>query len=247
MTDLAPTPKRSLVADLAAQAGLEPAKFYEAIKAQCGCEHATDADFAALLMTSQAYGLNPVMRQLYLMKTKRGIQVVIPVDGYLKLMRAHPDYLSHTCVLGGEEDDAFAEATIYTKSQVAAGTPPFAHREWLKECRGNSGPWGSHPRRMLQHKAMSQAVRYCFAIYTPDDDEWTRADEQPVSVPVDVTPVVPMEEETVPADAPPVDTEGMAAQFVEDVEASGFVPPETVDEGEPIDLSKPKDGSLPWK
>ena len=202
-SDLAPatTPQRSLVADLAAQAGLDPKKYYAAIKAQCGCKEATDADFAALLMTSQAYGLNPIMRQLYLMKTKKGVQVVIPIDGYLKLMRAHPDYLSHTCDLGGAEDDAFAEATIYTKAQVAAGTPPFTHREYLSECRVPpretrngplDGPWQSHPRRMLQHKAMSQAVRYCFAIYTMDEDEWDRAGEAAPAEVLDVTPAVPL-------------------------------------------------------
>lgn len=198
MNQLATTEKRSLVADLAAQHGLEPAKFYATVQEMCGCQDARPEHFAGLLMVAQQLNLNPVTRQLYLMPTKKGVQVVVPVDGYLALLNRHPRLVSHTCEIGSDEIGGnYAEVTIYTRDQVAAGLPPFKHREYMEECRGNSGPWKSHPIRMLKHKAYSQAVRYCFGVYAPDEDEFRRAGlavdgDEPRSVPADIAPAVPL-------------------------------------------------------
>jgi hypothetical protein len=193
--EIAKTEKRSLVAELANAAGLEPAAYYKTMQEMCGCQGASPENFAGLLMVAKQLGLNPITRQLYLMKTQRGVQVVVPVDGYLSLMRRHPDYLSSTCEMGSDDIGGnYAEVTIFTRSQHAAGLPPFKHREYMKECQGNSGPWRSHPTRMLKHKAYSQAVRYCFGVYAPDEDEWHRAglaeSDEPREVPAEIRPSV---------------------------------------------------------
>lgn len=176
MSDLAKTDKRSLISDLAEKHGLEPQKFYATVQEMCGCKNAKAEHFAGLLMVASQLDLNPVTRQLYLMPTQSGVQVVVPVDGYLAILNRHPRLVSHTCEIGSDDIGGnYAEVTIFTKDQVAAGLPPFKHREYMNECRGDSGPWRSHPIRMLKHKAYSQAVRYCFGVYAMDEDEWHRA------------------------------------------------------------------------
>lgn len=194
MGELARTEKRSLVAELADAAGLEPAKFYATVQQMCGCQGATPEAFAGLLMQAKKLGLDPITRQLYLMKTQRGVQVVVPVDGYLSILRRQPDLVGHTCEMGTDDIAGdYAEVTIYTRDQVAAGLPPFRHREYMSECRGNTGPWTSHPVRMLKHKAYSQAVRYRFGVYAPDEDEFRAhglADDEPRAIPADIAPVV---------------------------------------------------------
>jgi hypothetical protein len=54
---------------------------------------------------------------------------------------------------------------------------PMVVREYLKECYRDVGPWNSHPRRMLRHKAFIQCARMAFGfggIYDPDEGERIR-------------------------------------------------------------------------
>lgn len=252
MTNLAKTEKRSLVAELANEAGLEPAAYYKTMQEMCGCAGASPENFAGLLMVAKQLGLNPITRQLYLMKTQRGVQVVVPVDGYLSLMRRHPDYLSSTCEMGTDKIAGdYAEVTIYTRGQVAASLPPFRHREYMAECKGNTGPWRSHPTRMLKHKAYSQAVRYCFGVYAPDEDEWQRAGmatDEPRAVAAEVHPVVELDalESGESGTSSAVDDSGNGAG----VTIIGATPDPSDDDDEwdaPDEVAgMPKQSDIPW-
>lgn len=219
-SELATTEKRSLVADLAANVGLEPAKFYAAVQRQCGCPGASPEDFAALLMTAQAYDLNPVMREMWLLDTGRGrIRATISHDGFFKIMVRHPDYLNHTYDLGEDAQGQFGEVTIYTKAATAMGVPPYKHREYLHEVRKPSGPWKTHTMRMLRGRTISQGVRHRFAIAAPDPDEAIAVDAfvkdvQGAEV-VDCTPAIPMQSLVVEMTAEQMDADVVDVPFDE--------------------------------
>ena len=175
-TELIATKPALLLPRLAATAGLAPDKYYAAIKATCGCNGATDESFAVLLMVADRYQLNPMLKQLYLMETKRGVQPVIPIDGWVPLLVNYHDYLAHDVVLVWEGDPVktkciAATCRIWTKSRNATGLGPYEHMELMSECHRDTGPWKSHPTRMLGHKAVIQATRRCFGIYVMDEDE----------------------------------------------------------------------------
>ena len=176
------TAKPSLLQRLSSAAGLDPAKFYAAVKTTCGCQGASDEHFAVLLMTADKYQLNPALRQLFLMPTKKGIEVVIPLDGWVPLLVNHPDYLAHEVVLhwdGKPYSTKVVAATcrIWTRSRNALNLGPFEHFEIMAECWRETGPWKSHPTRMLGHKAVIQAARRCFGIYVMDSDEAASIEE----------------------------------------------------------------------
>jgi hypothetical protein len=171
-----------LLERLAGIVGLDPQKFYATVKSMCGCDGARDEHFAALLMVADKYQLNPTLNQLYLVPTKRGIQVVIPVDGWVPLLTAHPDYLAHDVVMIWEGEPYRSKAIaatcrIWTRSRRALDLGPFEHTELLSECYRDTGPWKSHQQRMLGHKAVIQATRRCFGIYVMDSDEAARIGE----------------------------------------------------------------------
>ena len=196
-TELVTVKTAMLLPRLASAAGLEPAKFYSAVKTTCGCEGATDEHFAVLLMVADKYQLNPMLKQLYLMKTQKGVQVIIPVDGWVPLLVHHPDYLAHDVVLHWE-GVAFnskclaASCRIWTRTRQAIGQGPFEHAETMQECYRDTGPWKSHPTRMLGHKAVIQATRRCFGIYVMDEDEARNIGEtlpsRGYSLPTDTSP-----------------------------------------------------------
>lgn len=174
----------SLIQRLSGSVGLEPQKFYSAVKTVCGCQGATDEHFAVLLMTADKYQLNPTLRQLFLMPTKKGIEVVIPVDGWVPMLTKHGDYMAHEVVLhwAGEPLKSkciAATCRIWTRSRQALGLGPFEHVEMMAECERETGPWKSHPTRMLGHKAVIQGTRRCFGIYVLDEDEARNIGEVP--------------------------------------------------------------------
>lgn len=174
-----PNEQATLVAEMAQGAGLDSRRYFETIKQMCGCKKATTETFYALLIQAKRLDLDPLAKQLYMIDTSHGPRLVIPIDGYLRIMLRHPRYVSHTVIETNDSNGNAVSATIkiFTKEQVGAGLPPFEHTEYMSECKGNSGPWRSHPRRMLKHKVVSQGVRYCFGAYLPDEDEWKRAAE----------------------------------------------------------------------
>ncbi|MFO1465836.1 MAG: recombinase RecT [Steroidobacteraceae bacterium] len=62
------------------------------------------------------------------------------------------------------------ECTIERKDR----SMPVSVREYLAECERDTGPWKSHPRRMLRHKALIQCARIAFGfagVYDPDEGD----------------------------------------------------------------------------
>ncbi|GAF93963.1 unnamed protein product, partial [marine sediment metagenome] len=128
-SELATTGSLDMVATLAADHGMDPEEFKGTVFDLCGCPGATESHFMGLMMVAQQYKLNPLLRQLYLMKTKKGIQVVVPIDGYLQLMHQNAEYVAHSIQYGNDDEGGlYCEVTIATRKQMTAGLPPSAHR-----------------------------------------------------------------------------------------------------------------------
>ncbi|MBT9428908.1 phage recombination protein Bet [Candidatus Symbiopectobacterium endolongispinus] len=147
------------------------------LKATAFSGEATDAQFTTLLIVANQYGLNPFTREIYAFPDKQnGIVPVVGVDGWARIINGQDqfdgmefgqDTESHTC-------------KIYRKDR----NHPISVTEWMDECKREAfkskngyevkGPWQSHPKRMLRHKAMIQCARLAFGfagIYDKDEAE----------------------------------------------------------------------------
>jgi hypothetical protein len=138
----------------------------------------------ALLVVSDQYGLNPFTKEIYAFPDgKGGIIPMIPVDGWVRIINERPE-LDAIEFIDAEAAEgevlAWIECSITRKDR----SKPIRVREYMTECKRNTGPWQSHPRRMLRHKALIQAARVAFGfagIYDPDEGERIREA-------IDVTP-----------------------------------------------------------
>lgn len=161
----------------------------------------TNEQMAALVIVADQYGLNPFTKEIYAFPDKQnGIVPVVGVDGWNRIINDNKNtdgiefrYSDNTVTM----DDAkpcpeWCEAIIYRKDR----DKPTVIREYLDEVyrppfKGRdgyvaNGPWQTHTKRMLRHKALIQAARVGFSfsgIY--DEDEAQRI--------VDVTPDAPAE------------------------------------------------------
>jgi len=139
----------------------------------------------ALLVVAHEYNLNPWTKEIYAFPDKNGgIVPVIGVDGWIRMMNEHPQFESQEFRYPDHDDDeipAWIECVIERKDRAK----PTVVREYFSEVKRNTAPWGSHPRRMLRHKALIQCIRVAFGfsgVYDPDEAERIREA-------IDVTPV----------------------------------------------------------
>ena len=159
----------------------DPQELVQTLKATAFKGNATDAQFNALMIVSTQYGLNPFTKEIYAFPDKNnGITPVVGVDGWARIINSHPQF-------DGMEFTADAESStckIYRKDR----NHPTIVTEYLSECRRETPPWKSHPRRMLRHKAMIQAARLAFGfggIYDEDEAQRIQAPETPKEVKAD--------------------------------------------------------------
>ena len=139
----------------------------------------SDAQMTALLIIANQYSLNPWTKEVYAFPDKNnGIIPVVGVDGWSRIINSHPEFDG----MKFAQDDESCTCIMYRKDR----THPVEVTEYMSECkRANVGPWSSHPRRMLRHKAMIQCARLAFGfggIY--DQDEAERIAEAEGSTPV---------------------------------------------------------------
>ncbi len=138
----------------------------ETLKATAFKGPVTDSQMTALLIVASQYGLNPFTKEIYAFPDKGGIVPVVGLDGWSRIINSHPQFDG----MDFEQDAESCTCVIYRKDR----NHPIKVTEWLAECKRNTQPWQSHPRRMLRHKAMIQCARLAFGfvgIFDQDEAE----------------------------------------------------------------------------
>lgn len=196
--------RRSLITTFANRYGIEPNRMMATLRAtafKVSQGEVTNEQMAALLVVANQYGLNPFTKEIYAYPDKKnGIVPVVGVDGWSRIINEHPNFdgmdFEHSDKFVRPEEIAkdcpdWIECVMHRKDR----SHPIKVREYLdetyrpafvKDGRPLAGPWQTHTKRMLRHKAVIQAARLAFGfvgIY--DEDEAQRIVEAPI---IDVTP-----------------------------------------------------------
>lgn len=189
----------SLNSRMAARFGVDEAEMMQTLKATAFKGQVTDSQMQALMIVADQYGLNPWTKEIYAFPDKGGIVPVVGVDGWSRIINENSQFDG----MDFEQDAESCTCIIYRKDRGH----PIKVTEWLSECKRETQPWKSHPKRMLRHKAMIQCARLAFG-YTGifDEDEAQRIVEK------DVTPA--------PADAGPALETIRNAQSMEELQAA---------------------------
>jgi phage recombination protein Bet len=188
--------KVSILAKLAAKYSVDPHAMADSLKQVAFRQKdgvvVSDAQMVALLIVADQYGLNPFTKEIYAYPDKNnGIVPVVGVDGWNRIANDHPQFdgeeieFSENMIQieeGAKPCPEWLRVSVYRKDRKH----PTVHTEHLDECYRKafkkaggdytiSGPWQTHTKRMLEHKARIQARRIAFGfggIY--DDDEAQR-------------------------------------------------------------------------
>lgn len=126
----------------------------------------SDAQMAAILVIANQYRLNPFTNEIYAFPSQGGIVPVVGVDGWARIINGNSQFDG----MEFEQDAESCTCKIYRKDR----SHPVSVTEFMEECKRDTKPWKSHPRRMLRHKAMIQAARLSFGfagIFDEDEAE----------------------------------------------------------------------------
>lgn len=204
----------SLVNRMAEKFSIDSDVLLQTLKAtafrQTGNTQISNEQMYALLIVSDQYNLNPFTKEIYAFPDKQGgIVPVVGVDGWNRISNEHSKFdgvefvYSDEVLLAegaGAHCHAWIEAVLYRKDR----SRPIRVREYLDECYRSpfvdkntgyvkKGPWQTHPKRLLRHKAEIQCYRIGFGfvgIY--DEDEAYRIIEGQSEEGGKLATVVPM-------------------------------------------------------
>jgi phage recombination protein Bet len=204
----------SLVNRMAEKFSIDSDDLLQTLKAtafrQTGNTQISNEQMYALLIVSDQYNLNPFTKEIYAFPDKQGgIVPVVGVDGWNRISNEHSQFdgvefvYSDEVILAegaGAHCHAWIEAVLYRKDR----SRPIRVREYLDECYRSpfvdkntgyvkKGPWQTHPKRLLRHKAEIQCYRIGFGfvgIY--DEDEAYRIIEGQSEEGGKLATVVPM-------------------------------------------------------
>jgi len=114
------------------------------------------------------YRLNPRADELDLVQFEEGCwQVFITVNGWAKLINAHPAFCGIEFSEASELEEGvpiWMGCAIYRTDRVK----PIEVKEYFSEMKTEHIAWQQMPRRMLRHRAMQQCARLAFGITVPE-------------------------------------------------------------------------------
>ena len=156
---------------------------------------ATNAEMTVVAGICGKYGLNPMIREAHAFISGGKLQVIIGIDGWIKIMNRQPDFD------GFEQIDHFNDkgdlVSVETKIYIKGRRFPTPHTEYMSECYQPKSPaWQKFKCRMLTNKSLGQTIRIAFGISEViDDDEQNRIiDNSPkISKPVQAVDFEEME------------------------------------------------------
>lgn len=194
MTAVAKIEEKSLTQKFADRYSVDATKMLDTLKAtafkQRDGSAPTNEQMMGLLVVADQYKLNPFTREIYAFPDKQnGIVPVVGVDGWSRIINSHPEFdgmefrYSDEMVTMPEANSPcheWVECVMYRKDR----SHPIVVREYLDEVYrapfspGRKGPWQTHTKRFLRHKAMIQASRIAFGfVGIFDQDEAERITE----------------------------------------------------------------------
>lgn len=176
MSNIAVIENPGVIAGLATHYGMNKEAFVQTMRATImpnGGGNVSNEQIAAFCLVAKEHKLNPFTKEIFAFPGRNGgIQPVVSVDGWMKLINSHPQFDGMAFVDQVSPEGQLVSVTckMYRKDRQH----PVEVTEYMSECRRNTDTWKQWPARMLRHKAAIQASRYAFGfagIMEPDEAE----------------------------------------------------------------------------
>ena len=163
----------SALSILASRLQADPTKLLDTLRATC-FKGATAEELLALVVVSNVYQLNPLIKEIYAFPAKGGgITPVVSIDGWIRMMNRQEAF--DGLEFSYANDDAGTIESCTCSIFLKGRSRPIKVSEYLTECTRGTEPWKQMPRRMIRHKALIQCARIAFGFGGVYDEEEAEA------------------------------------------------------------------------
>jgi phage recombination protein Bet len=135
----------------------------------------TNDEFKMFIYIANMYELNPIKREIYMIKYGDSAQTIISRDGYFEMLRKNPNYNGHETVLHVDEKNPDNMVTMWAECKVYLKgiEHPITEVAYYKESYNASNQiWNKMPKTMLRKVSESRAFRKaCGAFGTYSEEE----------------------------------------------------------------------------
>jgi len=135
----------------------------------------TNDEFKLFVYIANMYGLNPIKREIYMIKYGDSAQTIISRDGYYTMLKTNPSYNGHETILHLDEKfpDDITKMWAECKVHLKGIDYPITEVAYYKESfNSNNQIWNKMPKTMLRKVAESRAFRKaCGAFGTYSEEE----------------------------------------------------------------------------
>ncbi len=167
-----PAQRPSALQFMASRLNVDAAKLTATLKATV-FKGASDEEMLALVVVSNEYDLNPLLKEIYAFPAKGGgICPIVSVDGWNKMLIRQPTYNGKRFEFKVDEQGQLVSCTCFI--HVKGRDNPDEITEYLHECYRKTDNWDKMPYRMLRNRTLCQAARMSFGfsgITNPDEAE----------------------------------------------------------------------------
>ena len=181
--------KPSALAMMASRLSCDPAKLLATLKATV-FKGATDEEVMALVVVSNEYELNPLLKEMYAFQAKGGgIVPIVSVDGWIKMLIRQPAF--DGIEFAFEEDERRQPITCTATIHIKDRKHPVKVTEYFSECFRLTDNWKNMPHRMLRNRTLCQASRMAFGfsgVSHPEEAEAVEVEAVVTSPPAELPP-----------------------------------------------------------
>lgn len=146
------------------------------------CPEITNTHVLQYAAVAHEWGLNPFTKQISAWIKAGKLIVAVPIDGWVAIARRQPTFQRFEFIYhwvegvekvknGKPNKDALEYITCRVWDSRYPEYPIAEIDEYMAECWLDTGPWGSHPFRMLRHKSLSQGVRVGYGVSGISDED----------------------------------------------------------------------------
>ena len=174
------TQKHELIEVLGKQNLMNTTEFWDVLKSSVVPKEFSDSQTMVFLSVAHSLNLNPLNGEVYPAIMDGRVCSLVGIDGWIKRANAHPQMDGMDVALAS--DGSECTVTIHRKDRAH----PTVITEYFSECVKSTRPWKSHPKRMLRHRAIIQAIRVAFGAegaVDEDDRNYFPADATVIETP----------------------------------------------------------------
>lgn len=175
--------KHELIEVLGRQSMMNTEEFWDILSTTIVPSEFSANQTMVFLAICHSLNLNPINGEIHPMLHKGRVQPLVGIDGWVRRANDHKQFDGMDVSLS--ESGTECTVSVYRKDR----SHPVTITEYLAECKKDTGPWKSHPKRMLRHRGIIQAIRLAFgsggAVDEDDRHYFEAVDATVMGTPVD--------------------------------------------------------------